>query len=74
MNDNAQQTEWMLTGFWGNFRIQLNGWEPDDGPIQTCPRCHAMVLKGEVEGHERWHAMTDFPIPEHLRKQLQEAA
>ena len=62
---------WMLTaikclptGSRGN-----NGWVG----LAVCPRCHAVVFqddesvyRGQQSAHERWHAATDYPIPQAL--------
>jgi hypothetical protein len=51
----------------------------DDGwlGLAVCPQCHALVLSDEThafgdqtDGHERWHAATDHPVPENLRPEV----
>jgi hypothetical protein len=54
-------------------QLRLSGWTSTALPDGTggwfqlgvCPRCGALVWDtfGNLGGHERWHAATDFPIP-----------
>jgi len=55
----------------------------DDGWLSygTCPRCFAMVCTekrpayGDMSwAHERWHALTDWPIPPDVMAQIPDPA
>lgn len=62
---------WRLSAIKGEgFYVQ--GREVYDGWLSyaTCPRCFAMVVSDDKNGHvdrtwdhEMWHAATDYPIP-----------
>lgn len=64
-----------LRGWMSSAILGLSTGGSDDGwtAFSSCPRCGVMVVGGPNEGedslitfHERWHAATDFPVPEGL--------
>lgn len=66
---------WMLSAIKGEGSYRNDGTEISSGWLRyaSCPVCEAMVVAEEhpsfrdrTWGHERWHARTDFPVPEEL--------
>jgi hypothetical protein len=60
---------WKLSAIKGDGRCMGgSGWVS----YASCPICFAMVLTGDTAygdlswAHERWHARTDFPVPDEL--------
>ena len=64
--------KWHLAG-WALDAIKVEPSGPRDYgwlAFGHCPRCHAMVMTddrrayGDLQwAHERWHAQTDYPVP-----------
>jgi len=70
----VHMTAWMLSA------MLVNDWdtgEPKWWAYAHCPRCHAVVQADDTDkaygdqtwAHERWHAATDWPIPEDVQAQ-----
>lgn len=65
--------EWYIVHYADVSRAALRTWEWEHHwsvSASTCPRCQALVKNYHILEHEEWHAVTDFPIPENLRKEL----
>lgn len=63
--------EWYIVHYSDSDRVALRTWEHHwSVSASTCPRCSALVKNYHIQDHEEWHSITDFPIPEALRKEL----